>query len=234
MQRDGGTWTAGVGADATRGNYDRTQVQHNQARMQPGKDGDATCCGADATVDRRACNTNRRACNALNSLNLLFKLLEQLDLNSLNTDEKFSEAEIPSQEEGSVVVVDPAWDLQALFTRNPAVKANTRSHLVQKNASAQAFVSWLLYAASTNGKGITKPALFAASKLSADPQAGAGSIYDRLAALPPKILYGLISDSITGNWANANAVPGAQQDWQSVMANTPREHLQAFKRQLFV
>ena len=132
-----------------------------------------------------------------------------------------------------VVVVDPYWDLPVLLTHNPAIKATSQKLLVEQNASPKALVSWLIYAASPNGKGITKPALFAASKLAGNAQVGASNTYDRLAALPPKTLYELIASALTGFEPDSTVQPEVHTDWQSVMAYASTERLLALKGQLF-
>jgi hypothetical protein len=158
-------------------------MQHEEARMKQGRDANETRRDAHETGVRRECNAERREWNALNSLNRLLKLLNP-DLNSANSTDSPADAESSpetSGSPGSVVVVEPTWDLPALLARNPVIKDNTRKTLLEQNASPNALVSWLIYAASPNGKGITKPLLFAVSKLMGNTQAGAGNAYDRLA-----------------------------------------------------
>jgi hypothetical protein len=236
MQREEQAWTDHDGANATGLLPEKARMQHEAARLHPDVGGNATPSGVYATPERRTCNTKRRGCNTLNPLNLLVKLLEQLDLNSLNPGPGVSKEEITSQVDEKaepVVVVEPIWDLLVLFTRNPAVKADTQKKLEERKASAQAFVSWLLYAASPNGRGISRPAQFAASKLIANPQTGSGSSYNHLAALPPKCLYELIDESLVGTRHNATVPPEGWDNWQSVMTNASAERIQALKKQLF-
>jgi hypothetical protein len=132
-----------------------------------------------------------------------------------------------------VVVVEPYWDLSVLLARNPAIKDSSQKILFEQNASPIALVSWLLYAASPNGEGITKPAQFAVSKLSVNAQAGAGNAYDRLAALSPKGLYELIVSALPGFDPGITVPQEGYADWQSVMANASTERLLALKEQLF-
>ena len=130
-------------------------------------------------------------------------------------------------------MVEPYWDLSVLFARNPVIQTNSQKNLLDQNASPQALISWLVYAASQKGKGITRPGQFAASKLMGNTQAGAGNTYDRLAALPPKALYELIEVALSG-FAPGTTVPQEElADWQSVMANASTERLLALKGQLF-
>lgn len=224
------------GANATRVDEDEARLQWVVARVQHRRDANATRTGENATWDRRECNTMRRECNALNPLNMLLKLLEQLGLNSTNPSEATQEVASDSpiiKPERSIVVVEPNWDLSVLFSRNPSVKIDTQKILLEQNASAHAFVSWLIYAASPAGKGITKPAQFAASKLVGNNQAGAGCIYDRMAALPPKNLYELI-DGVLSGFRPCSTIPAsAHTDWQSVMTSGSSERIVALKGQLF-
>ena len=204
--------------------------------MQPESGANATRRGANATRERRGCNTMRRESNALSSLNLLLKLLEQVDLNPSTSKETRLEMDAESLQSDlgrSVVVVDPFWDLPTLFSRNPSVKSNNQKILVEQKASAQAFVSWLIYATSPSGKGITKPAQFATSKLVGNTQAGAGSFYDHLAAQPPRILYELIYGSLSGSLQQSSVPVEARTDWQMVMTNASSERILALKHQLF-
>jgi len=132
-----------------------------------------------------------------------------------------------------LVVVEPYWDLSVLLARNPMIQITSQKTLLDQNASPNALVSWLIYAASPQGKGITRPAQFAASKLVGDAQAGAGNTYDRLAALPPKALYELIESTLSG-FEPGRTVPQERcTDWQSVMANASTERFLASKGQLF-
>ena len=132
-----------------------------------------------------------------------------------------------------MVVVEPYWDLTVLFARNPVIPTNSQKTLLNQNASSQAFISWLIYAASPKGKGIKRPVQFAASKLVLNTQAGVGSVYDRLADLPPKDLYELIEGALSG-FEPGRPIP--QEGWpdrHSVMANASTERLLALKGQLF-
>jgi hypothetical protein len=184
---------------------------------------------------RRECNAERREWNALNSLNRLLKHIEQ-DLNSTNPIDSGADAKLPpelSNSPGPVVVVEPYWDLSVLLARNPVIPTHSHKALLDQNASPHALISWLIYAASPQGKGITRPAQFAASKLMGDAKAGAGNAYDRLAALPPKDLYELIESALSGFGPGKTVPREVFADWQSVMANASTERLLALTGQLF-
>jgi hypothetical protein len=187
------------GANETARNGDEARMKHDEARMEQGCGANETRRGANETGVRRECNAERREWNALNSLNRLLKHLEQ-DLNSTNPIDSGADAELspePSSSPGPVVV-ESYWDLPVLLARNPVIPTNSQKTLLDQNGSSKALISWLIYAASPKGKGITRPAQFAASKLVGDGQAGAGNAYDRLAALPPKTLYELIESALSG------------------------------------
>ena len=131
------------------------------------------------------------------------------------------------------MVVEPYWDLPVLLARNPVIPTNSQKMLLDQNASPKALISWLIYAASPKGKGITRPAQFAASKLVGDAQAGAGNAYDRLATLPPKTLYELIESALASFEPGTTVSQEVVADWQSVMANASTERLLALRGQLF-
>jgi hypothetical protein len=233
-----GISTIGIrrGANETAKNTDEARMEHDEARMEQGGGANETRRGANETWERRDCNAERREWNALNSLNQLLKLLERPDLNSTNSIDSHSDPESPPEQFGSldsVVVVEPYWDLSVLFARNPAIKASSQKLLLEQNASPKALVSWLIYAASPKGKGITRPAQFAASKLIGNTQAVAGNAYDRLAALPPKALYELIESALSGFEPESTVPQEGYADWQSVMANASKEQLLALKGQLY-
>jgi hypothetical protein len=204
--------------------------------MKQGRGANATRRGAIETGERRECNAERRECNALNSLNRLLKLLEKPDLNSTtspNSSVDFDLPPEPSSSPNSVVVVEPYWNLPVLFTRNPIIQTKFQKTLLDQNASPQAFISWLIYAASSRGKGITRPVQFAASKLMGNTQEGAGNAYNRLAALSPKALYELIEITLSDFEPGRTVPQEAWADWHSVMANASTERLLALRGQLF-
>ena len=168
-------------------------------------------------------------------LNRLLKLLEP-DLNSTNAIDFGADVEPspePSGSSGPVVVVEPYWDLPVLLARNPVIPTRSQKSLLDQNVSPQAFLSWLIYVASPKGEGITRPAQFAASKLMGDAQAGAGNAYDRLATLPPRVLYELIESGLSGSEPGRTVPQEGCADWQSVMANVSTERLLSLKGQLF-
>jgi hypothetical protein len=92
---------------------------------------------------------------------------------------------------------------------------------------AQAFISWLLYAASQGGNSIRDPIGHAVSRLMQDPSLGAGGAYDRLAGLPARELSELLQRELKcqSPW---NA------DWRSAMQDAPRARLRTLADQLGV
>jgi hypothetical protein len=222
------------GANETVKKADEARMEHHKARMEHGCGANATRRGANETGVRRECNTKRREWNALNSLNRLLKHLE-LDLTSTNPIDSGADEELSPEPSGSpgLVVVEPYWDLPVLVARNPVIQTNSQKTLLEQKTSPNALVSWLIYAASPKGRGITRPAQFAASKLMGDAQAGAGNAYNCLAALPPKALYELIESALSGLEPGRTVPKEGCGDWQSVMSNATTERLLALKGQLF-
>jgi hypothetical protein len=215
--------------------HHEARMKHEEARMEQGCGANETRRGANETWERRGCNAERREWNALNSLNRLLKLLERPDLNSTNSIDSGADVEPSAEPSGpsGLVVVEPYWDLSVLFARNPVIQADSQKTLLDQNASPNALISWLIYAASPKGKGITRPAQFAASKVMVNPLSGAGNAYDRLSALSPKELYALIDSALSGFDPGRTVPQEGCADWQSVMANAPTDRLLALKGQLF-
>ncbi len=127
------------------------------------------------------------------------KLLKPNPFNSVNTtplitsDDQSQES--PSPVERGEVVLPSAWVLDRLLVQNkvhPKVQQSVRA------GSAQALVSWLLYALSPAGSGISKPLNYALNRLAQDSQSGAGDPYDELASLPPATLIDLASRTASG------------------------------------
>ncbi|MDD5367608.1 MAG: hypothetical protein PHQ40_00865 [Anaerolineaceae bacterium] len=123
------------------------------------------------------------------------------------------------------MVVDGDWKIGDLLSKN-RISAKSQEHLLEKGVvTARAFISWLLYAASTGGSGIRDPVSQAVSRLAQDPTQGAGGAYDRLAGLPANELADLIIRAIGGQnpW---------KTDWRTVMEGSPRTRLRALVDQL--
>ncbi|MDI6694290.1 MAG: DnaA N-terminal domain-containing protein [Anaerolineales bacterium] len=123
-------------------------------------------------------------------------------------------------------VVGIEWNLSDLLLRN-RISAKNQELLLEKGLTAQAFVSWLLYAASTSGNGIRDPIAHAVSRLISDPSRGAGGAFDQLSELPAKELAELLAREINGQspW---------NQIWRKAMEGAPRSRLRTLADQLGV
>lgn len=88
------------------------------------------------------------------------------------------------------------WELKTLLRRNH-VHPKVQRELLEAQASVRAFVSWVLYTASAEGRWIAEPMGYAISRLREDPSSGAGGAIDQLAELPPKDLKALIDLSLS-------------------------------------
>lgn len=112
------------------------------------------------------------------------------------------------------------WDLSALLRLARVHPARARQ---LAGASAEAWVSWLLYWASTQGAKLNEPIGNAVNRLSTDPRMGAGGAFDRLAALGPEELRDWVVPHVLSPYA---APFGDSRDgsWQ-VMRGIPTERL---------
>jgi hypothetical protein len=123
-------------------------------------------------------------------------------------------------------VVGIEWNLSDLIVRN-RVSAKNQELLLENGLTAQAFVAWLLYAASQGGNGIRDPIAHAVSRLIPDPTRGAGGAYDQLAGLSASELADLLTRELNGQspW---------NQAWRRVMHGAQRIRLQSLAEQLGV
>ena len=122
------------------------------------------------------------------------------------------------------VVVGMEWNLSDLLLRN-RVSAKNQELLLGKGLTAQAFISWLLYAASTGGNGIRDPIAHSVSRLIPNPSRGAGGAFDELAELPANELADMLTKELAGQspW---------NQIWQKTMEGAPRSRLRTLADQL--
>lgn len=123
-------------------------------------------------------------------------------------------------------VVGMEWDLSDLLLRN-RISAKNQELLLENGLTAQALVSWLLYAASTSGNGIRDPIAHAVSRLIPDPSRGSGGTFDQLSELPANELADMLTKELAGQspW---------NQTWRKGMAGAPRSRLRTLADQLGV
>ena len=116
------------------------------------------------------------------------------------------------------------WNLSELLLRN-RISAKNQELLLENGLTAQALVSWLLYAASTSGNGIRDPIAHAVSRLIPDPSRGAGGAFDQLSELPANELADMLLREIDGQspW---------NQVWRKAMKGTPCSRLRTLADQL--
>ncbi len=121
-------------------------------------------------------------------------------------------------------VVGMEWNLLELLSRN-RVGTRNQELLVEKGLRAQAFVSWLLYAASASGNGIHDFVAHAVSRLIPDPTRGAGGAFDKLADLPANKLADILTKELAGQspW---------NQAWRKAMEGAPHSRLRTLADQL--
>jgi hypothetical protein len=135
------------------------------------------------------------------------------------------DSEVPAGTIGKGVV-GMEWNLSDLLVRN-RISAKNQELLLENGLTAQAFVSWLLYAASTSGNGIRDPIAHAVSRLIPDPSRGAGGAFDQLSELPANELAEMLVREINGQspW---------NQTWRKAMEGAPRSRLRTLADQLGV
>jgi predicted DNA-binding transcriptional regulator AlpA len=111
------------------------------------------------------------------------------------------------------------WDLAELLRLARVHPARARQLAA---ASPEAWVSWLLYWASSQGAKLNEPIGNAVNRLSADPRAGAGGAFDRLAALGPKELRSWVVPRVLSPYA---ALPDSRDGSWEVIRGAPSERL---------
>ena len=123
-------------------------------------------------------------------------------------------------------VVGMEWNLSDLLVRN-RISVKNQELLLENGMTAQALVSWLLYAASKSGNGIRDPIAHAVSRLISDPSRGSGGAFDQLSELPANELAEMLVREINGQspW---------NQTWRKAMEGAPRSRLRTLADQLGV
>jgi hypothetical protein len=142
--------------------------------------------------ERKKCPTGAEILSPLKtlnriSLNSLLILIQQTSGNIEIDDNQQPQPEVDNVTIGSEIGggVGNEWDLGELLSHHHQIRPQDRQTLLSKQASSQAFVSWLLYAHSPAGQGIKRPGQFVASRLLKAPHDGAGEPYDQAARLSP-------------------------------------------------
>ena len=122
--------------------------------------------------------------------------------------------------EEAEAAVPAHWELKTLFRQNN-VHPKVQRELLEALTSVQAFVSWVFYTASSEGKWISDPLGYTISRLREDPTHGAGNAFDRLAALPPKELKTLMDLSLANLLGTSQHFKqsDASSIWQEAMGS---------------
>jgi hypothetical protein len=117
----------------------------------------------------------------------------------------------------------PRWVLRKILIQSH-VHSKVLKELLSKNASVQAFISWLLYACSPAGSGIQSPLAYALASLRDFPKHGAGGAYDQLASLPPAELIQLVRWSIkrAGQRYDLQSASTGNEVWERTMGASDR------------
>ena len=146
-------------------------------------------------------------------------------LKHLNTDLNTQERITPTTRKTSAAVLSK-WVLRKILIQSH-VHPKVTKDLLEKNASAQAFVSWLLYACSSAGEGINNPLAYTLAALHEDPGHGPGGTFDQLAALPPVELIRLVRWSLkhTSRKYDFEKNSSGNPDWDETMGATERYEL---------
>lgn len=189
---------------------------HNGAIGTPIGGVDTHRVGAVDTLDWREWHS-------LNTLALGLNHAKNTPTTTVAETESDLEATSGRQDKG---VVGMEWNLSDLLLRN-RISAKNQELLLKNGLTAQAFVSWLLYTASTSGIGIRDPIAHAVSRLIPDPSRGAGGAFDKLSELPANKLAEMLAREINGQspW---------NQTWRKGMEGAPRSRLRMLADQLGV
>jgi hypothetical protein len=103
----------------------------------------------------------------------------------------------PEEPETENHVGNDPWDLSTLFQAN-GVSQKKQKQLLNSGVVGSAFVSWILYGYTPEGKGLTNLVGNAIQSTLDSPETGAGGICDILAGYGPAKLTSLLADNIRG------------------------------------
>jgi hypothetical protein len=120
-----------------------------------------------------------------------------------------------------------AWDLPALCKQNGGINPY-RERILAQEGSAQPFMSWLVYAYSSKGKGIEDPFGWALARVKESPGQTAGGVFARLSARPPRELVRLLQAQIQ------TGAPPADEDWRAAFRDVPAPRLKEMAQSLGV
>ena len=167
--------------------FDGADDNHKMAQMAPQD-------GAPDTINSGADDTHSLAGMApIDGANGTAGWREWHRLKHLSTDSNTQENNTTTTQ--NPAAVPSSWVLRKLLIQS-RVHSKVTKELLAKNASVQAFISWLLFACSKTGEGIKSPLAYALASLREDPARGSGGAYDHLAALPPAELIQLVRWSV--------------------------------------
>ncbi len=222
---NGGIDTISGASDTIRDGYSNDLIgavdTHNGA-IDIGRGANGTSVGGDDTHRVGAVDTfDWREWHRLNTLALGLNHKKNTPTTTDAGIEPDSAVDSDRLEKG---VVGMEWNLSDLLLRN-RISAKNQELLLGKGLTAQAFISWLLYAASMSGNGIRDPIAHAVSRLIPDPGRGAGGVFDQLSELPANELADMLTRELAGQspW---------NQTWRKGMAGAPRSRLRALVDQL--
>ncbi|MEW6028128.1 MAG: DnaA N-terminal domain-containing protein [Chloroflexota bacterium] len=116
----------------------------------------------------------------------------------------------------------PFWELETLLQQND-VHPKVQKELLEVQASARAFVSWVLYVASPQSGNLIDPLGYAISRLRQHPLREARGIFRQLAGLPPSELLSLIDSTAARDYDHPRLCNHPLfRDWKKVMGYSNR------------
>jgi hypothetical protein len=144
-------------------------------------------------------------------------------LKHLNSSPNTPKRITPTTKNGPAAEAPSSWVLRKILVQS-RVHSKVTKELLEKNASVQAFVSWLLFACSPAGEGIQSPLSYALASLRDNPDRGPGGAYDRLAALPPAEFVRLVRWSIkrVSRKYDLQSTPSGNELWEKTMGASER------------
>ncbi len=148
-----------------------------------------------------------------------------------NTYQEITSTPQHAETEAAKAVPD-FWELRTLLEQNE-VHPKVQRELLESEASVEALVSWVLYAASPKSGRLSDPLGYALSRLREHPLRGAHGIFGQLASLPPVELLGLIDSTPTGGYRLFPPYPHPLAPaWKQAMGS-PNRLLVAVRQILF-